>query len=183
MLIEEYPDISVCKTQFYRHRRKIAIGSRLFGDEMNFEKNCVFIDDTGFNLHISRTRGWSKIDIVKTVVIKNKGTTVTIPSAVLSQDVIDISLRKLVIVPRNKNKKANKKMVATTAKISRRTISFLSYLNLINLPDKYELKGNYIVMKIFPYINLLSSESSLRKEATNVFTFLHTHLLKSFGRR
>lgn len=151
VLIEEYPDISICKTHFYPHKRKVAVGSRLFGDEMNFEMTCVFIDEDGFNLYISRTRGWSKVDeLVKTVVIKNRGTTVTVPSAVFSQDVIGNSLRKPVIVLRNKNRKANKKMVASTAKIGRRTIHFLSYLNAINVPDEYELKGNYIVMKNSP---------------------------------
>jgi hypothetical protein len=40
VLIEEYPDISICKTHFYPHKRKVAVGSRLFGDEMNFEMAC-----------------------------------------------------------------------------------------------------------------------------------------------
>jgi hypothetical protein len=82
-LIEEYLAISISKTQFYRHvkeqcvlsikkleklaeyrnldetlmKRKIAVQLWLSDGEMDFEKNCVFIDEAGFNLHISRTRG------------------------------------------------------------------------------------------------------------------------------
>lgn len=87
-------------------KRKTAVQSRLSDNEMDFEKNCVFIDETGFNLYISRTRDWLKVgEPAKTVVTENKGTTVTILGAISSQGVIDISLRKPVVVTGIKKKK------------------------------------------------------------------------------
>lgn len=119
-LLEKYVDISISKTQFYRHvkeqcvlsfkklekrteyrnsdktflKRKIAVESWLADSYMDFEKNCIFIDEAGFNLHISRMRGWSKVGKpARTKIPKNKGTTITILGAISSQGVIDISLR------------------------------------------------------------------------------------------
>lgn len=133
-------------------KRKTTVQSWLSDYEMDFEKNCVFIDEAGFNLHISRTRGWSKVsEPAKTVVTKNKGTTVTILGAISSQGAIDISMRKPVIVTGIKKRKADGKIVATTAKIGTRNEHFLSYLgNVMDVLDKNELKGCYIVMDNAP---------------------------------
>ncbi|EIE85359.1 hypothetical protein RO3G_10069 [Rhizopus delemar RA 99-880] len=87
---------------------------------MCFEKNCVFIDKSGFNLSISRTSGWSKVgELAKTAVTKNKGTISTIISDVSSQDVINTSLREPVIVTGS---------------------------NLVNTLDKHGMNGYYIII-------------------------------------
>jgi hypothetical protein len=92
---------------------------------MYFEKSCAFIEKSGFNLHISRTRGWSKVgELAKTVVTKNKGTTAIILSVISSQDVINISLRKPVIVTGSKKRKIDGKTIAIGAKIGTGTEHF-----------------------------------------------------------
>jgi hypothetical protein len=45
---------------------------------MDFEKKYAFIDETGFKLHISSTKDWSKLgEPAKAEVEKNKGSSVT----------------------------------------------------------------------------------------------------------
>jgi hypothetical protein len=90
-------------------KRKIAVQSWLDNSNMDFEKNCVFIDEAGYNLYISCTRGWSKVDEpAKAEVPRNKGTTVIILGAISSQGVIDISLRKPTFITGNKTKKGKR---------------------------------------------------------------------------
>lgn len=115
---------------------------------MCFEKNCVFIDKSGFNLSISRTSGWSKVgELAKTAVTKNKGTISTIISDVSSQDVINTSLREPVIVTGSKKRKTDGKTIAIRAKIGTRTNYFLSYLgNLVNTLNKHGMNGYYIII-------------------------------------
>ncbi|KAG1144472.1 hypothetical protein G6F37_012293 [Rhizopus arrhizus] len=50
---------------------------------MNFDNNCVFLDEAGFNLHMTRTRGWFKKGApAKSTVPASKGTTITILGAI-----------------------------------------------------------------------------------------------------
>lgn len=86
LLIIEFPSLSVSPSTVYRHlrtncalsmkkldkvsvarnseetlkKRKETILQWLADREMDFENNCVFLDEAGFNLHMTRTRGWSK---------------------------------------------------------------------------------------------------------------------------
>ncbi|KAG1547465.1 hypothetical protein G6F50_013541 [Rhizopus delemar] len=46
MLHQEFPGLSVMQW--------------MPDSEFDFEKNCIFLDEAGFNLHMTRTRGWSK---------------------------------------------------------------------------------------------------------------------------
>ncbi|OBZ86525.1 hypothetical protein A0J61_05429 [Choanephora cucurbitarum] len=74
-------------------KRKETILQWLADKEMDFENNCVFLDEAGFNLHMTRTRGWSKKGApAKTTVPASKGTTIIILTAISSAGVIGISL-------------------------------------------------------------------------------------------
>jgi hypothetical protein len=78
--------------------------------EFDFEKNCIFLDEAGFNLHMTRTRGWSKKGRpAKSVVPASRGTSITILQAISSQGAIDISLRNPITVAGSKKKKIRRK--------------------------------------------------------------------------
>ncbi|GAA5815200.1 hypothetical protein MFLAVUS_008706 [Mucor flavus] len=62
---------------------------------MNWNNNCVFIDEAGFNMHIRRNFGRSKRGTpAKTLLPLNRGITMTIIGAICEKGVIDLTLRK-----------------------------------------------------------------------------------------
>ncbi|KAG0938528.1 hypothetical protein G6F30_007717 [Rhizopus arrhizus] len=134
LLLIEFPSLSVSPSAVYRHlrtscalsmkklekisitrnsketlkKRKETILQWLADKEMDFENNCVFLDEAGFNLHMTRTRGWSKKGApAKTTVPASKGTTITILGAISSAGVIDISLRKPIMVSGAKKRRVD----------------------------------------------------------------------------
>ncbi|KAG1356830.1 hypothetical protein G6F63_000219 [Rhizopus arrhizus] len=133
-------------------KRKETILQWLADKEMDFENNCVFLDEAGFNLHMTRTRGWSKKGApAKTTVPASKGTTITILSAISSASVIDISLRKPIMVSGAKKRKVDGKVVTTTAKVGTRAEHYLSYLsNVMDILDRNNMRGFYLVMDNAP---------------------------------
>ncbi|CEG67929.1 hypothetical protein RMATCC62417_04276 [Rhizopus microsporus] len=114
--------------------RKTTVESWIATTDMDFEKNCVFLDEAGFNLNTTRNRGWSKKDKpAKTIVLSARGISITILGAISADGVIDISLRK------------------PTSAISTRSEHFLSYLNsMMDCLDRNGLHGYYIVMDNAP---------------------------------
>jgi arginine repressor len=76
-------------------QRKESVKEWIADENMDFEKNCVFIDEAGFNINITRNRGWSKKGKpAKTIVPSARSTSLTILGAISVDGVIDISLRK-----------------------------------------------------------------------------------------
>jgi hypothetical protein len=76
--------------------------------ELDYRKNCVFIDEAGFNLHIQRNYGRSRKGTpAKGIVPTAKGITITILGAISQAGVIDISLRKPQAVSVSRKGKAN----------------------------------------------------------------------------
>ncbi len=68
-------------------------------EEMDWQSNCVFIDDAGFNMHIRQNFGRSRQGIsAKTVSPSNRGISVTIIEAICELGVIDLTLRKPKVV-------------------------------------------------------------------------------------
>ncbi len=120
-LLEKFPDLTIKRTALYNYARdKCALSFKrleeltkernsektlltrkervqewLNDKDMDFESNCVFLDEAGFNLHITRNRGWSKKGTpAKIEVPTSRGTSITILGAISAAGVIDISLRK-----------------------------------------------------------------------------------------
>ena len=63
--------------------------------ELDYGRNCVYIDVAGFNLHTQRNYGHSRKGTpAKSIVPTAKGITITILGAISQAGVIDISLRK-----------------------------------------------------------------------------------------
>ncbi|CEP06835.1 hypothetical protein [Parasitella parasitica] len=134
-------------------KRKIAVQGWLADKSMEFDKNCVFLDEAGINLYISRTRGWSRKGTpCKVLVPKSKGKNITILGAISSAGIIDVSLRiPEVLGSASKKRSADGKVINVTAKVGTRTEHFYNYLqNMLQVLNKNNLHGQYIVMKNAP---------------------------------
>lgn len=61
---------------------------------VDYQKNCVFIDETGFNLHIMRNQTCALFNkLVKVKVPTHKGNSITTMDCISSAGIIDISKR------------------------------------------------------------------------------------------
>lgn len=101
---------------------------------------------------MTRTQGWSKKGTpAKTTVPASRGTTVTILGAISSAGVIDISLRKPIMISGTKKRRADGKTVTTTARVGTKTVHYLGYLNNVtNVLNRNGISGFYLVMDNAP---------------------------------
>lgn len=82
-----------CESNKTIKKRKLYI-ERCKEHNVDHQKNCVFIDEAGFNLHIMRNRAWApKNKPAKVKVPTQKGTSITIMGRISSAGSIDISKR------------------------------------------------------------------------------------------
>ena len=120
---------------------------------LDFCKNCVFIDEAGFNLHTQRNHGCSRRGTpAKGTIPTAKGVTITIIGTISDAGVIDISLRKPQAVSTSKKRKVDGKAVdAVNGRIGTRTEHFLAYVsNVMDVLDKTNMQGYYLVMDNAP---------------------------------
>jgi transposase len=120
---------------------------------LDFCKNCVFIDEAGFNLHTQRNHGRSRKGTpAKGTIPTAKGVTITILGAISDAGIIDISLRKPKAVSTSKKRKVNGRAVDTVnGRIGTRTEHYLAYLsNVMDVLDKNSMQGYYLVMDNAP---------------------------------
>jgi transposase len=121
--------------------------------ELDFAKNCVFIDESGFNLYTQRNYGRSRRGTpAKGIVPTAKGVTITILGAISQAGVIDISLKKPQAVSASKKRKANDSTARViSGRIGTRTEHFLAYIsNVMDVLDRNGMKGQYLVMDNAP---------------------------------
>jgi hypothetical protein len=100
---------------------------------IDFTKNCVLIDEAGFNMHTSRNFGRSlRGTPAKGIVPTGRGVTASILGAISQAGVIDIPLRKPQTASTSKKRKANgKSATVITGRIGTRTEHYLAYLSKI----------------------------------------------------
>ena len=80
------------------------------GTELDFAKNCVFIDETGFNLHTQRNHDRSyKGKPTKSIVPTGKGVNFAILSTISQARIINVGVRKSESASSKKKKKKKKK--------------------------------------------------------------------------
>jgi transposase len=172
-LVKKFPDLEVSQSSFYRfatemcslsikklepvteyrtlpttiEKRKAVVESWLEDPEMDFEKNCVFVDESGFNFHMNRSRGWSKSgNPSKTSVPKVRGNNISLIGAICNKGLVNVSLRKPSTMVSRK-RRADGTMVNVSERVGTRTEHFLNYLKtLLNVLDASNLKGYYILM-------------------------------------
>jgi transposase len=130
--------------------RKAIIEQYKSDTDMDFSKNCIFIDAVGFNLHTQRNHCRSlKGTPAKSTVPTGKGVTFTILGAISQAGIINIGVKKPELASKKRN--ADGKEVKINGKVGTRTEHFLVYLtNVMNTLDKNNIKGQYIVMNNAP---------------------------------
>jgi hypothetical protein len=98
---------------------------------IDFTKNCVLIDEAGFNVRISRNFGQSlRGTPAKGIVPTGRDVTASMLSAIFQVGVIDTPLRKPQTASTSKKRKANgKSATAITGRIGTRTEHYLTYLS------------------------------------------------------
>jgi transposase len=121
--------------------------------ELDYRKNCVFIDEAGFNLHTQRSYGRSRKGTpAKGIVPTAKGITITILGAISQAGVIDISLKKPQATSISKKRRANDTTaMVVNGRVGTRTEHFLTYIsNVMDVLDRNNMKGHYLVMDNAP---------------------------------
>jgi hypothetical protein len=113
--------------------------------DLDFTRNCVFIDEAGFNLHTQRNYGRSRNGTpAKGTIPTAKGVTITILGAISQAGVIDISLRKPQAVSVSKKRKANDTTaMVVSGRVGTRTEHFPTYIsNVMDVLDRNDIKGH-----------------------------------------
>jgi hypothetical protein len=121
--------------------------------DLDFACNCVFIDESGFNLHIQRNFGRSlKGTPAKGTVPTGRGVNVSILGAISEAGDIDISLKKPQAATAVKKRTANGKVVSVVnGGVGTRTEHYLAYLsNVMDVLDRNNMNGHYLVMDNAP---------------------------------
>ncbi|KAG2198725.1 hypothetical protein INT47_005410 [Mucor saturninus] len=133
-------------------QRKLAVETWLGDEEMDFRKNCVFIDEAGFNVTITRNRGWSKRGTpAKAIVPSARSTSITILGAISVDGVIDISLRKPTSSVATKKRKVDGREVKINGRVGTRSEHFLTYLSsMMDCLDRNGFHDYYLVMDNAP---------------------------------
>ncbi|KAG2201534.1 hypothetical protein INT47_007411 [Mucor saturninus] len=133
-------------------QRKLAVETWLGDEGMDFQKNCVSIDEAGFNVNITRNRGWSKRGTpAKAIVPSARSTSITILGAISVDGVIDISLRKPTSSVATKKRKVDGREVKINGRVGTRSEHFLTYLSsMMDCLDRNGLHGYYLVMDNAP---------------------------------
>lgn len=132
--------------------RKDSVEEWIADANMDFEKNCVFIDEAGFNINITCNQDWSKKGTpAKAIVPTARSTSITILDAISADGVIDISLRKPTSTLGTKKRKIDNKKVVINGRVGTRSTHFMSYLNsIMDCLDRNGLHGYYLVMNNAP---------------------------------
>ena len=152
--------------------------------DLDFTRNCVFIDKAGFNLHTQRNYGRSRNGTpAKGTIPTAKGVTITILGAISQAGVIDISLRKPQAVSVSKKRKANDTTATVVSgRVGTRTEHFLTYIsNVMDVLDRNDMKGHYIVMDNAPIHTPVKVRDLIESRGYNIL--LSSTQLKNFGQK
>ncbi|KAL1929533.1 hypothetical protein VTP01DRAFT_1671 [Rhizomucor pusillus] len=113
--------------------------------DMNFLTNCVFLDESAFDVNLKRSRAWSKKD-TRTIVTRptTRANITSILGAISATDLIAVGVKK----PRPaKKRKADGYM--SSGIVTGRYISFLK-LTLDEMDKHPHMRGHYVVMDNAP---------------------------------
>lgn len=119
--------------------------------DMDFLKNCVFIDESAFSINLERTYGWArKGETPVATVPVTRAKTTTILGAISSYGVVDITLRK-PNTPKSKKRRLRDSHASSpcTGTNINNYICFL--ISLMDILDQFpQMKGFYLVMDNAP---------------------------------
>ncbi|CEP15733.1 hypothetical protein [Parasitella parasitica] len=121
------------------------------------ERNCVFVDEAGFNLHLRRNFGRSlKGKPARVIVPANRCVSVTIVSAICEHGIIDLSperpqAKTKRIAGSKKRKSGADNSQGEVKTVATRKEHFLFFLSgVFDQLDRNKMKGRYIVMDNAP---------------------------------
>ncbi|KAG1135159.1 hypothetical protein G6F37_012923 [Rhizopus arrhizus] len=118
--------------------------------DMDFTRNCVFLDESAFHINLKRSMAWSRKGTPAVVTVpKTRATTMTILGAISAEGLIKCSLR-LPQLPYNKKRKRGDGVGQTSkGTVTGHYISFLKAT--MDEMDHYpHMKGHYLVMDNAP---------------------------------
>ncbi|KAG1046675.1 hypothetical protein G6F43_010849 [Rhizopus delemar] len=117
--------------------------------DMDFRKNCVFLDESAFHINMKRSMAWSKKGFIAVVTVpKTKAKTTTILGANSASGLIKCGLR-LPQVSTRKQKRTNASEIISRGTVTGHYLSFLKAT--MDEMDKYQhMKGHYLVMDNAP---------------------------------
>ena len=140
--------------------------------DMNFLTNCVFLDESAFDINMKRSRAWSKKG-TRAIVTRptTRANTTTILGAISAAGLITIGVKKKKSRPAKK-RKADGYICSET--VTGHYISFLK-ATLDEMDKHPHMKGHYILMDNAP-IHTNENINILSTVVINVCIFLPTLL-------
>lgn len=118
--------------------------------DMDFTRNCVFLDESAFHINLKRSMAWSRKGTPAVVTVpKTRATTTTILGAISAEGLIKCSLR-LPQPPSNKKRKRGDGIAHTSkGTVAGHYVSFLK--TTMDEMDQYpHMKGHDLVMDNAP---------------------------------
>ena len=146
--------------------------------ELDYRKDCVFVDEAGFNLHTRQNYDRSQKETpAKGIVPTAKGINIAIMGAISQVEVIDISLKEPQTLSKFKKRKANDTTaMAVNGQVRTRTEHFRNYKS--NVLDRNNMKGNYLVMDNAPIHTPVKVRELLESRGYKcLYLPLYTHFL------
>lgn len=136
--------------------------------DMDFMSNCIFIDESGFNINMNRSIAWSKKGERAIVTVpKTKASSITILGAVASYGVVNISVRRPKRAEPSKKRKVAGAITAVQSKGKGGTVTghyFNFVASTLDVLDRHEqFKGHYIVMDNAPIHTHLDIEKYIEQ--------------------
>jgi hypothetical protein len=118
--------------------------------DMDFTRNCVFLDESAFHINLKRSMAWLKKGTPAVVTVpKTRATTTAILGAISAEGVIKCSLR----LPQPPSNKKGKRRDGV-GQMSKGTVTghYISFLKAtMDEMDQYpHMKGHYLVMDNAP---------------------------------
>lgn len=123
--------------------------------DMDYLSNCVFIDESGFNINMKRSIAWAKKGERAIVTVpKTRASNITILGAIASYGVLNISVRRPKRTEPSKKRKVGGAATSVANRGKGGTVTG-HYFNFVaatlDVLDRHEqLKGHYIVMDNAP---------------------------------
>jgi transposase len=121
--------------------------------DIDFESNCVFIDEAGFHINMKRTFAWGRVGkraIVKTPKTKSK--TTTILGAVSALGVVNVKVRLPKVAQSKKRKLDGNKEDGKKQTVGTVTGHYFNFIaTTLDIMDQHDMfKGYYLVMDNAP---------------------------------
>lgn len=119
--------------------------------DMDYNSNCVFIDESAFHINLKRTMAWSKKGTRAEVIQPlTRAKTTTILGAISLYGIVNVKIRAPYSTASKKRKTANSsKVQKTTGTVTGHYFNFIA--STIDVMDRHEeFKGHYIIMDNAP---------------------------------